>query len=462
MLLTGSPAVWRDAGRTMRAKRMLYDAKRQNLRAEEAASLRFPRANMDQGGWLLAGQGKTNATAMGTNQFVDITAAVLDFQMPATTNNRTGRTLVAQTNVVIVSVADQSRATADRAVYRETNNTLELTGHAVWRRGDQIMRGERLFFDNSNKVFQAEEQAYLKVPAADLRLTGWNQGGQSGAPADRRKPAKNAKQGTNAAAAAALSPQTTNQAPLQFIEVTSDRYEYRDEILTFQGRVNGRLLEGTTNRGTLTCGWLSLKFTSNRIERIEARQAVKIEQLPYVAGNGALATKKFESEYLLITMNTNGGVRRAVAATNVVIHKTELSPGAAKPKFSWLSAETTTADFFTRTNQVEKMVAEKNVFMRQDDRSASGDLAVYTATNNQVELTGNPKAEMPQMKIPSAQLIIWDRTHNRFLVDRPKVEGVVPSRATNAAPAIKKIDQSISTQTPPSKKPKKPTARPWR
>ena len=223
--------------------------------------------------------------------------------------------------------------------------------------------------------------------------------------------------------------------------------------------MNGRLLEGETNQGTLTCGWLSLKFSSNQVQQITAAQQVNAVQLPYLAASGAFTARKFKAEHLVVFMNTNGAVRRAIANTNVSALRTELPPGSVKPKSSWVNAEKLTADFFAHTNQVETMVAERKVLLLQDDRQASGAKAVYTATNNLVELTGQPKAEMPQMKITDAQLIIWDRTRNRFLVDRPTAQGQVQPKATNAAPAL--APPAKQNATPSPKKSKKKTARPW-
>jgi lipopolysaccharide export system protein LptA len=435
LLLTGRPALWQDGLRTARGRRLAYDFVSQTLRAEQEASLRLPRTNLDQGGWML-GQANRQKNGAATNQFVDINAGLLDLQMPTT--NRLGRALVAQTNVVIVSLADQSRATADRAVYQETNHTLELSGRAVWQRGGQVFKGDKIFIDNDNKVFRVERRAFVRIPVADL---------PQGPEGTWRRPEDGRRGATNA-------------GPAQFIEVTSDWYEYRDDWLTFYDHVNGRFLEGDTNRATLTCGWVSFKFNSNRVERIVARQDLTANQLPVATANGTLLAKRFKCEYLVLTMNTNGNLIRAVALTNVVALKTEWMPGTTQRKFSWLNADQVTADFFAQSNAVERLVAERNVLLLQDQRSASGARAVYTATNNQVELTGNPKAETPQMKITDAQVIIWERTPNRFLVDRPKAEGQGPLKATNQTQLPPPANPPAQ---PPQKSKKKPSpARPWR
>jgi lipopolysaccharide export system protein LptA len=101
-----------------------------------------------------------------------------------------------------------------------------------------------------------------------------------------------------------------------------------------------------------------------------------------------------------------------------------------------------TANFFPRTNQVREAVAQANVRVVHDQRSARGDRAVYTGTNNWVELTGHPTVKSPEGEITNADVLIWDRTEDKFF--GKNVAG------TTTAPPLKGTNQPASpfTQRP--------------
>ncbi len=405
LVLIGKPARWRDAQRSGQAREFTYDLKAQLLRAEGEAEMTLPRSAMNQGDWLLA---RPAAPAPGaTNAFVKVAAELMIVQFPTT--NHPAHHVTAETNVVILSPADKTRATSDRAIYSEASGTGELIGHATWERDQRVAKGDRLFFDRTNRIFRAQGDAYLKLPLAEFNR-------QSIFPAPGSAIAK-----------------TTNAAP-QFMELWSDQYEYRNEFLTFRDGVRGQLLEGETVRATLAAAEsLRVKFTSNQVERVVARNKVALEELPIPSPDGKVSGKKLNCEVLWLFLGTNGQLQRLVAETNVfiqqsnmVIQPTNKSPRPSRPIYSSLKAEAVMMEFYAHTNDVREMVAERGVEIRHDLRWASGAKAVYNGTNHLFELTGNPKAEAPEGQITEAEAIIWNRENNTFGSLKPKATGNPP------------------------------------
>jgi lipopolysaccharide export system protein LptA len=82
----------------------------------------------------------------------------------------------------------------------------------------------------------------------------------------------------------------------------------------------------------------------------------------------------------------------------------------------------------TNNSKIEKIVAESNVVITQQQGRATGDLAVYTATNDIVELHGHPVMQTPQGRVLGETKIVFDRRANRlFIPGRVKME--LPSDA---------------------------------
>ena len=400
-------ARWEDGQRHGTAEIFIFDLNNNTLRAERNAAMTLPRSEIAQPGWL-QGQSAPAAPAKigaaGTNQFVEITSEVMTIDLPAT--NRPARTIVARTNVVILSPADQSRAVGELAVYREATSVLELSGNAAWQAGPRQVRGQTLLFDGAKQSFLARQQAYLKLPLASL-------GAQS------------------FLSAQPLEASTTKSMPPQFLEVSADECEYLSDRLTFRERVRGRFLEADVARGTLDCGFLALHFHSNQVESAVAHEAVRVEQLPWGSAKDRRLARKLDCECLTVQLLTNGQVDRIVAETNVVATQTEWRPGAPGPIQTRLTAGIVTTDFFVHTNQVRQVVAERNVTIVQEHRRAQGDRAVYNGTNNVVELTGHPTAELPEGKITQADVLLWDRAQNKLSGQKLKAQGTLPAAATN-------------------------------
>src|SRR5438045_1950584 len=121
-------ATWHDEQRQSRADFFLVEPRTRHMRAEGHAWMSLPRENLRQPE-LLSTRSATNQTASkassaGTNAPVEISAEILDLQMPST--NQPARFLLAERSVVILSPSDKSRATADRAVFDELTDVLQL------------------------------------------------------------------------------------------------------------------------------------------------------------------------------------------------------------------------------------------------------------------------------------------------------------------------------------------------
>jgi len=404
--LTGD-ARWEDGPRRGSAENFIFDPKNNTLRAERNAAMTLPRSAIGQPGWLqgqAAPAGAATKGLSGTNQVVEITSEAMVIELPAT--NRPARTIVARTNVVILSPADQSRAVGEQAVYREATGVLELTGNAAWEAGPRQVRGQTLLFDGAKQSFLARQQAYLKLPLASL-------GAQS------------------FLSTQPLETKSSKSVPPQFLEVFSDEFDYQSDRLTFRERVRGKFLEADVARGTLDCGFLALQFHSNQVESAVAQEAVRAEQLPWGGAKERRLARKLDCERLTVQLRTNGQVDRIVAETNVVATQKEWRPGAPGPIQTRLTAGIVTTDFFAHTNQVRQVVAERKVTIVQENRRAQGDRAVYNGTNNVVELTGHPTAELPEGKITEADVLLWDRVQNKLSGQKLKAQGTLPAAATN-------------------------------
>ena len=376
------------------------------LRGEEKPWIRWPHSALVQADWL-AGTPATGAHALPvTNQFVEITAAHMTVQLPTT--NQPSRRLVADTNAVILSPADKSRATSDQVVYDESAGKVQLSGHAVWQADQRLVKGDVLVFDRTNRVLTATRNAYLKMPLSSV--------GRPSSPGGTRQ-----------------------EPPLETVEVFSDDFVYAPEALTFHEHVQANYLIGESLRGSLACAVLDVAFRSNRVESLLASKNVAAEQ-PSFGTNATRLSRKLNCESLTVRFGSNGNIQNIIARTNVLAQQTETRRGRPLPIHTELSAGSASISFFPHTNQVREFVAEKDVFISQDSRSARGAMAVYTASNDSVELSGNPTAETPMGRITQARALIWDRGRNTLKARGTRVIGQseAPLKGTNTSRLLRK------------------------
>lgn len=393
LMLTGEPAKWSQGERLGQAGWITYYMNERVLRAEDKASVRFPLTGITHTDWL-PGPRRTNAPAAApTPQFMEVHAEVITSWLAMT--NRLGHRVVAQTNVVIIGFPDEMLATAANAEYIEQLGTLELTGDGYWQQGQRIVRGERLFYDRTNQVFLSEGNSYLQVPVSEFGRQG----------------------GTNKS---------------QLIQTDATRFDYRNGYLTFYENVRSTLIETNLIRGQLFANnFVRLKL-SNQVERITARGNVHGEHFSTPTRSGQMKSNKVDCEFLAVELNTNGGLRRIDADTNVVVQQFRVRSN--KVSHASLSSASLFADFFTHTNDVREVVADRNVVIISDDSTAKGQRATYTASNTLVELTGSPTLESPRIKVDQADAILYDRTTGKFSFGNPQGQARAPTNGLNQAP----------------------------
>lgn len=381
VILTGREAHWQDREREAKAGTFTFDRRENTLRAEQKPWLKLPRSAISQPEWLT---GRPPVSAAGltlTNQTVEITAEELIGQLPTT--NQPLRRFLARTNVVLLIPAEKTQASSDEAFYDEASGVAQISGHAVWQSDERLVKGDTLRFERTNNSMKAQGNAFLRAP---LSVIG------------RAKPA-------------AFDPREPSEQP-EMLEVSSADLAYESSALTFRDHVRGTLFQGPARMGWLTCDSLKVGFISNRLDTIRASGSVAIDQ-PWTGTNEARRTDKtLNCENLTVHFSTNGFVRTILAETNVLARQIEARQGRAEPVRTELAAGKVDFSFFTHTNQIREIVAERAVSIKQDTRSAHGEKAVYTATNGIVELTGHPTAEMPLGRITHASALIWDQIHH--------------------------------------------------
>jgi lipopolysaccharide export system protein LptA len=315
----------------------------------------------------------------------------------------------------MLSMADKMRATGEEAIYNEANGVLELKRKATWQADQRMITGDQLFFDRTNRVFRNVGHAYLKMPISSL-------GSQP-----------------------LLGPRSKT-APSQFMEITGSSFEMEGDWLTFHDPVRGSLVEGDNPIGRLEAGFLAVQF-SNQIQRVVGKKKLFLEEFPVLMPDGRRVSKTFQSERLDATLGTNGFLSQIVA--NEHVHGTQHTWWTNKPPgVAVMDAERMTADFFSHTNLLRDIVAERNVNINTENRKAHGELAVYTATNNMVLLTGNPTAESPDAKITEADTIRWDRTRGKFTFSKLTAQENPKAVKTNetSLPSSKPREQPVVRQ----------------
>jgi lipopolysaccharide export system protein LptA len=385
MELTGNPH-WQEGLREGTGKVFVFDRAHNTLRAEGDAYWKLPRESVSQSGLTLFSQsnGETNAAATTGTNFVEIYADAISLQLPPT--NGPVQSVTAEKRVVIVDRLKNSRATGGRAYYAESSGILELTENALWQADQRIAKGDALIFDRNNKTFSARTNAYMKFPVAAL---------------GRSSPLGDTTAGSVSA--------TTNQ----FIEVAANTYDYQGDRLTFRDQVQAGFAEGEVIRGTLECATLKVGFSSNQLQTIEAKTDVYARQLPIMDVRGRTVEKELKCEQLNVRMRTNGLVEEIVAERNVMTSQTETRTNRPLPVRLTLNSETMTAKFLTYTNQVETVVADRQVVITSAEKTAHGEKAVYTGTNDIAELSGHPMLEGTNFTM-TAETIVLDHGKGKY------------------------------------------------
>jgi lipopolysaccharide export system protein LptA len=421
----------------------------------------------------------------GTNW--TLTAETLTFKLPRT--ERQLQEVTADTNVVVESAT--IRATGDHASYSADTGLMRMTGRPRWRADQREGGGEELVIDRTNKIFQANGRAWLKLPAQGLGTSGF-------------------LFSSNAIPARAAG--SSNQ----FIEVLCDSYEIQTNSGVFRGQVRLSQRVGSEVRGKMSCSLTRANFIgTNELQSLVAETNVVIEQeqtrftggkAVYVGTNGVLkitekptwqsGLRSGKGDVLWVNQAQNEMVVRGHAsvrlpaaelgqsalpgpAGNIAPASTNAGPQFADifcdrytlrptnsvfhggvyvthPQMNW-SAETVTVLMPAPGTNI--MIAEQSVVFDVLDTKGrkvhgEGDKAVYTnslqtlytngvktiITNDIVRLTGEPAELIQTTSKGRSMLFIYDRANDKLTTGPDyQFEGVAPGTQTNpfALPRVK-------------------------
>ena len=382
--LTGNPA-WGDALREGKADKLIYDRKARTFLAEHRAWMKLPYEAISQPG-LLAGSSLDPSTPPSTNRFAEISSEFLTIQLPPT--NGPVVSITAETNVVIISPTDKSRASGQRAIYTASTGVIELSGQPRWQIDQSEVRADLLTVGRPNRSFHAQGNVHLRLP---VRFMG-----------NFSSPLGNAKTGA-----------PTNST--LFLEMTCDDLQFENNTAFFRDQVHGQLLDGSASLGTLRARLLSVEFSgSNQVRTVTAVGGVFVDQTAGFAPS-KLTRRFLRSDNLMVRRSVESGlIESVVAQGDVFAHQ---NTGSATNSMARnLQAAAVTVNFFARSNRVETFLAERNVFLQQNDSEATGERAFYRADlNNEIlEITGQPEARTDKLKISEAAVLFWDARTGKF------------------------------------------------
>jgi lipopolysaccharide transport protein LptA len=357
-VLTGD-STWHNGDQEAKAEQFTYDSTRHILWATNHVRVRWPNA-VETPAQRLAGE-PPQVDASGLRLLFADDAMM---QMPPT--NGPVESMVANGNVIIVNQADQSRSTGDHAVYSRAEDRFELTGSPVWWNDRVTVHGQSLIAEVTNQLYHARGQAKFET-----------------AP------------GSN-----------------QWLVISSTNIDYQTNLAVFHDGVHVRLQENGALRDSLDCNILNVTLVSNEVTAAIAHGNVWGETAPDRNGN----VKTISCEVLIGHRSRTTLLMTDLEASNhVVITQFGQTTNAPRNK---LTAEFVTADFFATTNQIEKAVALHDVILEQTKPTqsihATSSRADYTATNDQVKLTGAPLAITDKYVISEADYLIWQPKTNRF------------------------------------------------
>jgi lipopolysaccharide export system protein LptA len=403
-------ALWSDGFRQGSGERVTFDRRQHILHAEENAYLKLPRASLGEANFLSSMPARTKA-GVNTNAFVEVFSEVMTMQLPPT--NGPVQRIIAERSVLIVDPEQDGRALADRADYDEATGLLQLTGRPLLETAGRLINGKTILFDRATQLLKAGPDAYVKLPLQALA-------------------------GLGLFPESSHSPSDASVRTNWFVELWSDQFEYGTNFLRFLGEVRANFLEGDTARAKLTCDLLTVRY-GEQVESLQAEKEVEFEQFARNEDPHPVS-RKISSPLLRVKFTPLGRLEMALAEQGVHAEQEEVRPDSTGSTFTRMTAETATAFFSSVTNQLERLVAQKDVLFIQGDLSAHGAKAVYTQTNALLELTGQPTASLPEGEITEADRLIWDRVHSRFLgKGKFKSNWKRPAGATNqlAAPTAR-------------------------
>jgi lipopolysaccharide transport protein LptA len=191
-----------------------------------------------------------NVRALGTN--FNLASEKLTVELPMT--ERRLQSITAEQNVVIdYTNVSGLHATANHAVYSADTGLIRLTEQPAWRADRREGKGDELVIDQTNRIFQANGNAWLKIPSEGKGNFGLFSSSNS-------------------------APVTATGVTNQFIEIQSDNYEFRTNAARFWEHVLLKQWAAEELRGKMSCVRLAATFSSsNELQTLLAEKNVVIE-----------------------------------------------------------------------------------------------------------------------------------------------------------------------------------------
>ena len=404
--LMGHPK-YEDGLRVGTADLFFFDRRSNIFRAEQNAKFKMPREQLGQPELLnLSTASRTNGL---TNQFVEISSDLMTFKLAET--NGTVQEITAESNVVMLSESDQSRATGQRAIYTESTGLLELTGNPEWRIKENRISAEILIVGKTNRYFAARTNVQMRMPA---HLFVKNLGS------------------TNAA-----------EMAKRLVEVFCEDFSYGTNTANFSKNVRANLSGENDSQTTLLCDFTTLSFgASNQVEKVVANGNVVLQGIPGATTQTNLLKQILTCQSLTLNRSVDTGFMTGLHAEKNVVAE-QIEKIRLGERLERISGDFVDVKFQPRSNQVASVTGQGNVVAQKIDRlgdkektaQAFGERVTYDAVTETMELTGTPSAKMDDMLIYDAVFLRWNLKSGKVSAMPYKV---IPLNSTNALRALRK------------------------
>lgn len=191
---------------------------------------------------------RDHVSVTGTN--LALTSDVLTAEVPQAEHQV--RSLVAE-HQVIVDYTD-IHATGQRMDYAPDTGLVRISDQATWRSEQREGRGDELVIDRTNRIFQVNGHAWLKLPGQAMGDSGFLSFSNS-------------------------LPNRASSTGKSSIEIVCDSYEIRTNCATFRNQVQLEEHLDNTVRGRMSCKLMTATFAgTNQLQTLVANEQVIIEQ----------------------------------------------------------------------------------------------------------------------------------------------------------------------------------------
>lgn len=338
---------------------------------------------------------------------------------------------------------NDTRVRSGKAIYDVKDNLIRISESPVWSASQREGSSDLLVMNRAENAFDASGHVYMKLPLANL---------------------------------VAASESTATNAPgtNRFVEIRSETFHYDNPLTNRPARaVYSGKVQATQTDATLLCEKLTANFgETNRLTNLHAETGVQITS-PGKRLFGNQADYDLDQDKVVVEgaprweMNDGKGRgdtvvffpkrKEMLAVKNVemllpghslgALFSTNAAPASSgetnaplkitadslshSDKVSVFKDNVLVADshgtitcsqlslFSGETNQLQKIIAEKSVVIKQPELAALGDRAEYDQSTGLIRLTGSPELISPGKKLHS-DLFIIDRNRNSFSVSPGK------------------------------------------